>query len=232
MTKEFSLHSNDMNGLLLINKPTGITSFDCIRSLRKSTRVKKIGHAGTLDPAASGLMLMLFGSACKQAEQFSKLNKTYVAEITLGATSTTGDREGEITVTSDRRPALAEIEIVLQSFVGEITQTPSIYSAIKINGQEAYKLARKGQQPDMPSRKVTVHSIKMLEYEYPIVKIEADVSSGTYIRSLAADIGEKLGTGAYLSNLVRTRVGEYSLDKAVELDSEKLILENSLVDLA
>ncbi len=207
-----------MDGLLLIKKPAGITSFDCIRHLRRTLGVKKIGHAGTLDPMATGLMIMLVGAATKQAQQFSKLDKTYVAEITLGATSTTGDREGEIVPHSQLQPSQAEIEAALESFTGEITQTPSIYSAIKVNGQEAYKLARKGQTPDMPARKVTINSIKLINYEYPLVRIEADVSSGTYIRSLAQDIGEKLGTGAYLSDLVRTRVGDYSLEQAAELE--------------
>jgi tRNA pseudouridine55 synthase len=213
-----------MNGLLLIHKPVGITSFDCIRQLRRTTGVKKIGHAGTLDPEASGLMLMLFGSACKQASRFSKLDKTYVAEITLGATSTTGDREGVITPTviaSEVRqstPTEADVKEVLESFLGEITQTPSVYSAIKINGLEAYKRARKGETVEMPSRQVTINKIQLNSYEYPKLSIEADVSSGTYIRSLAEDIGKKLDTGAYLSNLARTRVGEYSLDDASDLD--------------
>ncbi len=208
-----------MDGLLQIDKPVGISSFDIIRSLRRTTDFKKIGHTGTLDPAASGLMLMLFGPACKKAEQYSKLDKTYVAELTLGANSATGDREGELTTISDRVPQQAEVEAAMALFVGHITQTPSIYSAIKINGQEAYKLARKGQVPEMPSRQVTVNSIKLLTYEYPRVTIEADVSSGTYIRTLAEDIGAKLGTGAYLTALQRTRVGDYRLDQALSLDS-------------
>jgi tRNA pseudouridine55 synthase len=221
-----------VDGLLLIDKPVGISSFDIIRSLRRTLRTRssagantpdfpklKIGHTGTLDPAASGLMLMLFGSACKKAEQYSKLDKIYMAEMTLGANSSTGDREGELTSISDRVPTLEEIEAVCAEFVGEITQTPSIYSAIKINGQEAYKLARKGQAPDMPSRQVTVHSMKVLSYDYPKVTIEADVSSGTYIRTLAEDIGAKLGTGAYLTALQRTRVGDYSVEQAIGLDA-------------
>ncbi len=208
-----------MNGLLLINKPVGISSFDCIRRLRRTTGVRKIGHAGTLDPAAEGLMLMLFGTACKQASKFSKLDKTYLAEITLGATSTTGDREGVIT--ADRRQQTVdrvEVEAVLGQFVGEIAQTPSIYSAIKINGQEAYKRARRGEAIEMPSRLITVYSLQFTTYDYPLLKIEAHVSSGTYIRTLAQDIGEKLGMGAYLSALTRTRVGKYTLEQAVELD--------------
>lgn len=207
-----------MNGLLLINKPKGITSFDVIRQLRRITGVKKIGHAGTLDPLATGLMLMLFGTACKQAQQFSKLDKTYVAELTLGANSSTGDAEGELMAVSDRVPTLAEVEAALKRFVGGIEQTPSIYSAIKIDGKEAYKYARAGQAVEVPSRKVTINSIKLLDYNYPILKLEADVSSGTYIRSLAEDIGKVLETGAYLSGLERTRVGDFELSDALELN--------------
>lgn len=220
-----------MNGLLLVNKPTGITSFDCIRKLRRTTGVKKIGHAGTLDPAAHGLMLLLFGTACKQAQQFSKLDKTYVAQIELGKNSTTGDREGELTNISERQPELDEIERTLKLFIGEITQTPSKYSAIKIDGQEAYKRARRGEEVMMPSRQVTINSIDLLTYKYPFLTIEASVSSGTYIRSLAEDIGKELGTGAYLADLTRTSVGEYDLKDAVELDSEPEIVEHRLISL-
>ncbi len=218
-----------MDGLLLIDKPVGISSFDIIRTLRRTTGVKKIGHAGTLDPAASGLMLMLFGTACKKADQFSKLDKTYVAEMTLGATSSTGDREGELTMVSDARPDESEVDAALHAFVGPIEQTPSIYSAIKINGQEAYKLARKGQTPDMPKRLVTINQVKLINYEYPVVTFEADVSSGTYIRTLAEDIGAKLGTGAYLSALQRTRVGEYAINDAISLESNSEEIRSHLL---
>ena len=207
-----------LNGLLLVNKPLGITSFDVIRRLRRQTGVKKIGHAGTLDPLATGLMLMLFGTGCKHAMGLTKLDKRYMGEITLGATSTTGDAEGEKTQVSDRIPTRDEIEAILPRFQGEITQTPSIYSAIKINGQEAYKHARAGREVEMPSRQVTVYELKLVEYEYPVIKIDAKVSSGTYIRSLAADIGETLRVGGFLSGLVRTEVGDYNLSDAAELE--------------
>lgn len=220
-----------MNGLLLVNKPAGITSFDCIRKLRRTTGVKKIGHAGTLDPAAHGLMLLLFGTACKQAQQFSKLDKTYVAQIELGKNSTTGDREGELTNISERQPDLDEIERTLKLFIGEITQTPSKYSAIKIDGQEAYKRARRGEEVTMPSRQVTINSIDIISYNYPYLEISTSVSSGTYIRSLAEDIGKGLGTGAYLAGLTRTSVGEYDLKNAVELDSESDQIEQNLITL-
>ncbi len=207
-----------MDGLLLVNKPKGITSFDVIRQLRRATGVRKIGHAGTLDPLASGLMLVLFGSGCKQAPTFSKLNKTYQAEITLGWNSSTGDAEGDLTEIGTRKPGLGEIKEVLKQFVGQIEQTPSIYSAIKVQGKEAYKYARQGQAVEVPKRTVTIYSLQITDYSYPILKLEAKVSSGTYIRSLSEDIGKKFGTGAYLSGLVRTEVGQYGLDQAEDLD--------------
>jgi tRNA pseudouridine55 synthase len=207
-----------MNGLLLVNKPLGISSFDVIRCLRRQTGVRKIGHAGTLDPLATGLMLLMFGTACKQAQAFTKRDKTYRAQITLGSISTTGDAEGEKTAVSDRQPTEAEILAVLEQLTGEITQTPPVYSAIKINGQEAYKRARAGETVTMPSRQVTVYRNELLSYEYPVIELESAVSSGTYIRTLAADLGELLGAGAYLSGLVRTEVGEFHLDEALVLD--------------
>lgn len=202
------------SGLLLIDKPAGITSFDIIRALRRTTDVRKIGHAGTLDPAATGLMLMLFGTATKQASTFSGLDKTYVAEMTLGATSTTGDGEGELTAVSDRQPSKEELEAALKHFVGEITQTPSQYSAIKVGGVRAYKLARAGKDVAMPPRQVTIYEVKLLDYNYPTIRFEARVSSGTYIRTLAEDIGQELTTGAYLSGLRRTSIGDYTIKES------------------
>jgi tRNA pseudouridine55 synthase len=213
-----------LNGLLLVNKPIGITSFDVIRALRRQTGVKKIGHAGTLDPLATGLMLMLFGTTCKQAMSLTKLDKRYLGEVTLGATSTTGDSEGEKTPISDRKPSLTEVTAAILKFRGEIIQTPSIYSAIKVNGQEAYKYARAGRDVELPTRQVTVYELELVAYEYPIIKLNAKVSSGTYIRSLATDIGETLGVGGFLSTLIRTEVGEYSLSDAVELENQDFII--------
>lgn len=207
-----------MNGLLLVNKPLGITSFDVIRQLRRQTGVRKIGHAGTLDPLATGLMLMLFGTACKQAQGLTKLDKRYVAEITLGATSTTGDNEGVKTPVSRTVPSSEAVLAALQQLTGAIQQVPSAYSAIKINGKEAYKRVRAGETVEIPARQVTVYENKLLRYEYPIIELESKVSSGTYIRTLGEDLGNILGTGAYLSGLVRTEVGDYSLDEAVVLE--------------
>jgi tRNA pseudouridine55 synthase len=221
-----------MDGLLLVNKPAGITSFDVIRRLRRSTGVRKIGHAGTLDPLATGLMLMLFGAACKKAETLTKLDKRYTASIRLGANSTTGDEEGEKTAVSDRVPTQSEIEAALAELTGEITQVPSAYSAIKINGREAYKRMRAGEKVEMPSRQVTVYENRLISYEYPVVEVEAKVSSGTYIRTLAEDLGKLLGIGAYLGGLVRTECGEYRLAEAVRLnDADDVLVRSKMRDL-
>jgi tRNA pseudouridine55 synthase len=207
-----------MNGLLLVNKPIGISSFDVIRVLRRQTGVRKIGHAGTLDPLATGLMLMLFGTACKQAQTFSKMDKRYVAQITLGATSSTGDNEGDKTPVSHTAPTPEAVLEALKQLTGAITQVPPVYSAIKINGKEAYKHARAGNMVEIPPREVTVYDNELIRYDYPIIELSAKVSSGTYIRTLAEDIGKILGTGAYLSGLVRTEVGDYMLSEATVLD--------------
>ncbi len=217
-----------MNGLLLVNKPIGISSFDVIRALRRQTGVRKIGHAGTLDPLASGLMLMLFGTACKQAQVLTKLDKRYEAVARLGLTSTTGDEEGEKLAGTDRVPTADEVQAALRQLTGEITQVPSAYSAIKIDGQEAYKRMRAGEKVVMPSRQVTVYENTLQSYEYPAVEFGARVSSGTYIRTLAQDMGEILGTGAYLTGLVRTQIGDYFLHDAVVLEeaNEALVSQN------
>jgi tRNA pseudouridine55 synthase len=214
-----TLNTNPPAGLLLIDKPAGITSFDIIRQLRRATGIRKIGHAGTLDPMATGLMLMLIGAATKRAGRLSGLDKTYVAEMTLGAVSSTGDREGELTAVSDREPTESELIAALEGVMGEITQVPPQYAAIKVGGVRAYKLARQGKIVVMPPRQVSVHRINLLSYAYPLARFEAQVSSGTYVRSLARDIGETLGTGAYLSDLSRTEVGEYRLGQSQPLET-------------
>ncbi len=215
------------SGILLIDKPTGWTSFDVvakIRGLRRAAlkaqgvtptkRQLKVGHAGTLDPFATGLLVILLGDATKRSDEFLKQDKTYEATIMLGATSSTGDPEGELTVISDVKPTEESVRAAASTFVGIITQTPPIYSAIKVNGQRAYKLARKGQVVEIPTRQVTIHSLTILEYTYPEVKIRTNVSSGTYIRSLAEDIGTVLEVGGYCSVLRRTTIGELNIDDA------------------
>lgn len=190
-----------------------------IRKLRATTGFKKIGHAGTLDPMARGLLILLFGEATKQAGEFLKLDKTYEAEITLGQNSSTDDGEGQLSKVSAQQPSRKDIETILKTFIGTISQTPPAFSAIKVNGQRAYKLARSGQAPIMETREVQIHAIKLNAYDYPKLQIETHVGSGTYIRSLARDIGQKLGTGAYLSGLRRTRIGKFSIGESISPDS-------------
>jgi tRNA pseudouridine55 synthase len=213
------------NGLLLIDKPAGISSFGVVGRVRWALsqvagKKVKVGHTGTLDPFATGLMIIVVGDYCKRASEFSKLDKSYEALVRLGETSTTGDPEGEITPHDGPRPSREQVEQAMAKFRGEITQTPPAYSAIKINGQRAYKLARAGQAVEMPSRTVTVSKLETLAYGYPELRIVCDVSSGTYIRTLAEDIGAALGTGAYTAELRRTRVGQWHIANAVTLESD------------
>ena len=209
--------------VILMDKPAGISSFGVVAKVRGFLRNKfghkvKVGHTGTLDPFATGLLILLSGKMTKKSNEFLKLDKEYVAELKLGFKSSTGDPEGEIEKVNDRIPDAEEIDRILHTFIGEIEQTPPKYSAIKINGQRAYKMVRKGVDFEMPVRKVKIYNIDVLEYEYPRLVIRCQVSSGTYIRTLAEDIGMKLGVGSYLTALRRTRIGEYSVEKAKTLD--------------
>ena len=208
---------------LLIDKPAGITSFGVVARVRRRLSEKlgkkaKVGHTGTLDPFATGLMIIVTGKECRNAMQYTKLDKVYEATIHLGATSTTGDPEGEVAKVSDKVPTLEEIQAVLPQFTGEIQQRPPVYSAIKINGRRAYDLARKGEEVDMPLRTVTIHSLELIDYTYPDIRIRTHVGSGTYIRTLAEDIGIALGTGAYCAQLRRTRVGEWDVADAYAIE--------------
>ena len=209
--------------VILMDKPAGISSFGVVAKVRGFLRNRfghkvKVGHTGTLDPFATGLLILLSGKMTKKSNEFLKLDKEYLADLKLGFKSSTCDPEGEIEKVNDRIPDAEEIDSVLHTFIGEIAQTPPKYSAIKINGQRAYKLARKGVDFEMPVRKVKIYNMDVLEYEYPRLMIRCQVSSGTYIRTLAEDIGMKLGVGAYLTALRRTRIGEYSVEKAKTLD--------------
>ena len=215
-----------MDGILLIDKPIGWTSFDVVARIRgqikRETGLKKpkVGHTGTLDPLATGLLVIVVGSYCKRVEEFSKLDKVYEVAMKLGETSSTGDEEGEKSAVSDRRPADAEIHEALQKFTGEIMQTPPIYSAIKVNGERAYKLARAGKEVKLEPRKVMIYQITDVKYKYPLVSFTAKVSSGTYIRSLVEDIGKVLGVGAYMSGLRRIEVGVFALTDATVINDD------------
>ena len=213
------------DSVLLIDKPAGMTSFGVVARVRRKLsqqlgKKAKVGHTGTLDPFATGLMVIVTGKECRNAGMYSKLDKVYEATIRLGQTSTTGDPEGELTEVSDLVPTRDEVNAALELFVGEIQQTPPIYSAIKINGQRAYKLARAGLTVEMPVRTVSIFSLELISYTYPDIVIRVHVSSGTYIRTLAQDIGLQLGTGAYCMQLRRTKIADLSIDDAAGLDPD------------
>ena len=218
-----------MDGYLLVDKPAGWTSFDVVAKIRGLIRTEtgkkvKVGHSGTLDPFATGLLIILIGSYTKRQDEFMKMDKVYEATMELGKTSTTGDPEGEVIQIGDRRPEIEEVRAVLKKFTGEIEQTPPQYSAIKIGGKKAYELARAGKSVELKSRKVTIYSYEDIKYEYPKLSFTVKVSSGTYIRSLASDIGETLKTGAYLTELRRTQIANFDLGKAVK--PQKLTIDN------
>lgn len=218
-----------MNGILLIDKPAGWTSFDVVNKVRRlietsglnSTNKKRfpVGHTGTLDPLATGLLVLMLGTYTKKVPEFTKLDKTYEVTMRLGQTSTTGDEEGEKTNVSAAVPTKEEIHIALARFEGDIMQIPPIFSAIKIGGQRAYKLARKGEAPKLEARPVHIERNILTNYAYPYVHFVSHVSSGTYIRSLVEDIGKQLATGAYMADLRRTRVGRFTIDNAVPVDN-------------
>lgn len=224
--------------ILLVDKPAGMSSFGVVARVRRKLSEEagmvevrgkdgvmrqkrkkvKVGHTGTLDPFATGLLILLVGKGTKRANEFLKLDKEYIATARLGVDSTTGDPEGEITERVVReKPNKEAVEKCVEKFVGENWQTVPAFSAMKINGQRAYKLARAGKQVEMPRRKVKVYEIEILDYKWPELRIRCKVSSGTYIRALAEDIGKQLGTGAYLTALRRTQVGEYRVEDAERL---------------
>lgn len=190
-----------------------------VAQVRRLSGIKKVGHAGTLDPEAEGLMIIFVGKEfTKQAANYTKLDKTYEFTLKLGENSSTDDEEGGKTQVSERVPTSDEIKATLEQFTGDILQTPPSYSAIKINGQRAYKLARQGKEPELKPRPVHIYELELLDYRYPQIVLRASVSSGTYIRSLGRSIGEALGTGAYCTQIVRTQVGEFDLADAISLD--------------
>lgn len=226
---------NNLEGVLLVNKPQGKTSFSLVAALRRILGVKKIGHAGTLDPMATGVMVMLIGSNfTRLSNRFLNDDKEYIAEISLGAETDTYDAEGAIVSTSDIIPSKIEIENVLKEFQGDILQVPPMYSAKKINGRKLYELARQGREVEREAVKVSIQAL-MQGYDYPIVRLHIKCSKGTYVRSIAHDLGKKLGCGAHLSALSRVRSGKFHLSDCIDgcmlnLPSveTRTILENSL----
>lgn len=214
--------NNDLSGILLIDKPSGITSFKVVSVIRKQLQVKKVGHCGTLDPLATGLMIVLVGKATKQQDSFMKKDKVYYAKIKLGIKTDTGDLEGKIVSTSDfSNITIDKIKEVCNSFLGEIEQEPPMYSALKVNGRKLYELARKGITIERKKRKITIYSIDVLSFDGNEIEIRVKCSSGTYIRVLAEDLGTKLQTYATLSYLRREQIGFYTLQQSILLENLK-----------
>ena len=230
-----------MNGLLVLDKPTGMTSHDVVRIIRRTLGTRKVGHAGTLDPMASGVLVLGIGRATRLLTYLVGVDKTYEATMRLGASTNTDDADGEVVSTASAAE-LAEVTSemitgVANTFVGHIQQKPCAVSAIKVNGQRAYARVRSGAEVDLPARPVTIHELSIQHLEKSVLGFLVDVrvgcSSGTYVRALARDIGAELGIGGHLVALRRTRVGPFSVDNSVPLDSNtsREELSSRLIDL-
>lgn len=217
-----------MDGVLIINKPKGFTSHDVVNVLRKALNTKKIGHTGTLDPNATGVLPILIGTATKISKYLIEHDKTYIATVRLGEKTDTGDSEGSI-IEKDlnfQNISCKQIRDVLKTFIGKQKQIPPMYSAIKINGKKAYEYARKGQAVQLEPRNIEIYSINLIKLEDEEITFEVSCSKGTYIRTLCEDIAKRLGTIGYMKELTRTRVDEFKLENAVTIDQIK---ENSLI---
>ena len=206
-----------MRGILLVNKRQGWTSFDAVNFCKKVFNTREVGHLGTLDPMATGVLAVTVGSANKLFDMFLNKTKTYVAEFTFGYSTDTLDAEGEIQDRCEVIPSLEQIESVLPVFTGEIEQIPPKYSAKKIGGKKAYDLAREGKEFELKPSKVTIYNLKIIDYTNGILKLEIECGSGTYIRSLGRDIALKLNTLATMTSLVRTRLGAWNIDACIDI---------------
>jgi len=210
---------NIVSGVLVIDKPIGLTSHDVVQVIRRGTGIRRAGHTGTLDPRASGVLVILVGPAVRLSEYVSTSDKRYQATIRLGSSTDTYDSEGIVTSTSDFAERITEEDFdgILQNFIGEIQQVPPPYSAVKVKGKKAYEMARQGVEVELEPRTIHVYNLEVLEWEPPEVVVDVYCSSGTYVRSLANDLGKELGVGAHLVGLRRTKSGRFTLRDAVPL---------------
>ena len=216
-----------MEGIIVVNKTKGITSFDVIRKLKKILKTKKIGHTGTLDPLATGVMLVCVGRATKLASDLEAKDKIYIADFDIGYATDTYDIEGKKIAENIIEVSKENLKQSIKKFIGNIKQVPPMYSAIKIDGNKLYHLARKGIEVERPKRDVTIEYINLLDFKDNKVKIETKVSKGCYIRSLIYDIGQDLGTYATMTALQRKQVGDYSLENSYSLEQiEEMIFNN------
>ncbi len=206
-----------MRGILLVNKRQGWTSFDAVNFCKRVFATREIGHLGTLDPMATGVLAVTVGSATKLFDMFLNKTKTYIAEFTFGYTTDTLDAEGVVERRTDVIPILEDIKSILPEFVGEIEQIPPKYSAKKINGKKAYDLAREGKEFELKPSKVTIHNLKIINYNDSVLKLEIECGAGTYIRSLGRDIALKLNTLATMTSLVRTKLGNFDINDCIDI---------------
>ena len=220
-----------INGILNINKEAGYTSHDVVAKLRGITKQKKMGHTGTLDPEAKGVLLICFGKATKVCELLTNKDKVYVTTLLLGKTSDTQDSTGKI-LSEHPTSHLTEEEVVngIKGFIGESHQIPPMYSALKVNGKKLYELAREGKEIERQPRKITIEEMNILWMDLPRVRVEIKCSKGTYIRTLCHDIGQKLGCGGLMEELLRTRVGDYTLEDSITIDEFRECFLNDQVE--
>lgn len=220
-----------MNGLLVLDKPSRVTSHDVVQRVRRALRVRQVGHTGTLDPMATGVLVICVGVATRVSEYLLGHDKAYRATIRLGVETDTYDATGEIVATHTVNVERTELEQALAQFVGALQQVPPMHSAIKRDGQKLYELARAGIEVEREARPVVIHSIELLDYQAPDVSIDVRCSAGTYIRSLAHDLGAALGTGAHLNALRRTQVGPFGLDQAIGLAEFETLARQSMTSV-
>lgn len=219
-----------MNGIIIIDKPMGCTSHDMVYVMRKLTGIKKVGHTGTLDPMATGVLPVCIGNATKVADMLTLSDKRYMAELVLGRTTDTQDADGKVLTECAVNCTEEEIRAAVMSFVGEIEQVPPMYSAIKQNGKKLYELARQGIEVERKSRRITIHSIDILKIDGNHVTIDVSCSKGTYIRTLCEDIGKKLGVGAYMNTLRRTKTGPFSIEESHTVEDVEKLKENGQLE--
>lgn len=218
------------DGILVINKPSGLTSHDVVSRVRRLTHQRRVGHAGTLDPLATGVLVVCLGQAPRVAEYAAGSDKTYCAEIVLGVATDTYDADGRVTARSPVRATLDDIQSALAGFLGPILQAPPAYSAIKQGGEPLYKSARAGLDVVVGPRPVRIDALRVVAYQAPVLVLQVDCGKGTYIRSLAHDLGQRLGCGGHLSALVRLRSGQFRLEDAITLDDLALAVEHGYLD--
>ncbi|MDP2654018.1 MAG: tRNA pseudouridine(55) synthase TruB [Candidatus Omnitrophota bacterium] len=208
-----------MEGIVVVNKPTGMTSHDVVNRTRRKFKMRQVGHAGTLDPLATGVLVMLLGKSTKLFRKFEAFDKAYRATLILGTRTTTADIQGTVTGTAPYEHISREqVEEMLKQFVGKIEQTPPMVSAVKVKGRRLYELARQGVEIERQARQITIRELKLLDFHPPRVSFFLECSKGTYVRKLAEDVGERLGCGACIAEIERTKVGPFLIEQAVSLE--------------